>query len=107
MDNRAATNEMRLRPMTATEYRGFIYALDMMITWATQLENAAQTMPVTGITIPLEKQQANAARQARSLARALKQGVACAPATSNGHHKAQPALSSFRGAKRLPGDRRR
>jgi len=87
----AATNDMRLRPMTAAEYRGFNYALDMMITWATQLERAAHVMPVTGITIPLEKQQINAARQCRSLARALKQGVACgaapeqAPEQAPGH----------------------
>ena len=107
MDDLTATNEMRLRPMTRSEYRGFIYGLDMIITWANQLEQAAATMPVTGITIPLEKQQSNAARQARSLARALKQGVACAPAKATGTIRRNQPSRRFAGQNACRADGRR
>lgn len=65
-----------LRAMTPAERRGFDYALDCLKTWANQIETAMFSAPPTGISIPLEEQQANSARMTRSLAEALKRGTA-------------------------------
>lgn len=68
-------SDIRLRHMSDDERRGFDYALEMLKTWATQIEAAMVNVPATGISVPLEEQQANSARMTRSLAEALRRGT--------------------------------
>lgn len=67
--------DLRLRAMTDEERRGFDHACDCLTTWAGQMESVLRTAPRSGVTLPLEALQAEAAKIAGTFARALKQGT--------------------------------
>ncbi|UWR31361.1 hypothetical protein K3758_07610 [Sulfitobacter sp. W002] len=61
-----------IRSMAPEERRGFLYACDVMHSWAGQIEEKAPTLRGADLDIPLSLQMQNSARFAQGLADAMK-----------------------------------
>lgn len=67
-----ADTTMMIQSMSADEQRGFIYACEVIHTWARQIERHAPALQGADIEIPLELQVQNSARFAQGLAAAMR-----------------------------------
>lgn len=63
--------DLRIRPMTPDEKRGFQYACQSLQLWAAQIERNARGLSNSGEMVPLDQMMSNGAKLTRGLAEAL------------------------------------
>ncbi|MFT6668615.1 MAG: hypothetical protein ACJAVZ_000061 [Afipia broomeae] len=71
MADQLTLRAMDIQTLDANERRGFLYACEMMSTWARQIEEKAPALRGADIDIPLSLQMENSARFTVGLATAL------------------------------------